>query len=355
MSFKNPIKLANLPKVKGGQFLKVTATILSKKFLDGNSVPFLILTNHIYLGFDQNKSNKLPFFMIGERHSCWKDFHKKKTDSGESQKDYMVTGTCRRNGDEFILSIDGSKGLRKLPRPTMKFLNAMLQKINKKYSVSTTGGSAGVVDEATQGTKANEVKEEMKGADEQVMRDLKTSEAATSYKAEKKAEAQALSKAIKHLSKMMSSSLKSVAKNVKKGATSSKDIQIVKEANQSFTEVMNLFEQTSEQVRKKFKAAHQKLNKQKKELYTLSLAAKQRKKSVAERLAEQYALKKTGQVADESTIKDINEIVKKAFKDYRKVRQDELLRMLSFLFSKVGINQEAVFKYLPQVIQQKAR
>ena len=162
----------------------------------------------------------------------------------------------------------------------------MLQKISKKYSVSTTGGSAGVVDEATQGTKANEVKEEMKGADEQVIRDLKTSEADTSYKAEKKAEAQALSKAIKHLSKMMSSSLKSVAKNVKKGATSSKDIQIVKEANQSFTEVMNLFEQTSEQVRTKFKAAHQKLNKQKKELYTLSLAAKQRKKSVAERLAE---------------------------------------------------------------------
>ena len=53
MSFKNPIKLANLPKVKGGQFLKVTATILSKKFLDGNSIPFLILTNHIYLGFDE--------------------------------------------------------------------------------------------------------------------------------------------------------------------------------------------------------------------------------------------------------------------------------------------------------------
>ena len=354
MSFKNPIKLANLPKVKGGQLLKVTATILSKKFLDGNSVPFLILTNHIYLGFDENKSNKLPFFMLGERHSCWKDYHKTKTDSGDSQKDYMITGTCRRNGDEFILSIDGSKGLRKIPRPTMKFLNAMLKKINKKYSVSTTGGSAGVIDEATQGTKADEVKDEMKGADEQVMRDLKTSEAATSYKAEKKAEAQSLSKAIKNLSKLMATSLKTVAKNVNNGATSSKDIKIVKEANQSFSEVMKLYEQTSEQVRKKFSGAHQKLNNQKKQLYTLSIAAKQRKKSVAERLAEQYALKKTGQAADASMVKDVNAIVKKAFSNYSKVRQEDLLKMISFLFSKVGIKEDLVLKYLPQVIDQKA-
>jgi hypothetical protein len=353
MAFKNPVKLASLPKIKGGQFLKITATILSKKFLNGNTVPFIILTNHVYLGFDENKSKKLPFFLLGERHSCWKDYHKKKTDSGEPQKNYMITGTCRRNGDEFVLDVDGSKGLKKVPRETFKFLNALLKKINKKYSIGTTGGSAGAIDEELQKTKVEEIKQETKDSDTEVTRDLKHSQEVTAYKEEKQGEAKKLSKAIKDLSKLMGTSLKAVAKNIKKGATSGKDIKLVKEANKAFSEAMSIFDETSEQIKKKFDSAHKKLTSQKEELYKLTLAAKKRKKSVAERLAENYSQKKTGKPATESLIKDVNNIVKKVFAQNKKVKQSDLLRMLAFVLGKVGAKEDTVIKYVAQIVQKQ--
>jgi hypothetical protein len=354
MSFKNPVKVATLPKLKGSQFLKMLAVILNKKFLDGNSVPFIIVLNHIYAGFDEKKSKRHPLFLVGARHSCWKDYHKKKTPEGGPQKEFTVSGSCRRNGDEFVLDIDGSKGLKKVPRETIKFLNALLKKISKKYSVTTIGSSAGVIDEELQTAKSADVQDETKDAKEQITRELKHTAEATAYKEDRQEEAKKLSKAIKDLSKLMATSLKKVAKNIKKGATSNGDIKNVKEANKAFSDFMELFEATSEAVRKKFNSAHKKLTGQKEQLFKLSMAAKKSKKSVAQRLADNYSQNKNGKPAPESLIKQINGIIKKVFAENKKVKQSDLLKMLSYVLGKVGPKEETVLKYVKQIAEKQA-
>jgi len=354
MAFKNPIKVANLSKIKGGQYLKMTAVILKKKFLPGNSAPFVILLNHIYAGFDEKKSERMPFFLVGDRQSDWKDYHKTKTDEGKSQKEFMISGTCRRNGDEFVLDIDGSKGLKKVPRKTWKFLEALLQKINKGYSLSTTGGSAGDIDEDLQKTKVAEVESETKNSAGEMTRDLKHSQEITAYKEARQKEAKDLSKAITKLSSLMGKSLKSVADNVKKGATSGKDIEVVKAANAAYVEVMENYKKAKKPVKQQFASAHKKLTSQKEQLVKLSLAAKQRKKSVAQRLADGYYQDKKNRIATEDEISVVNGITKKVLKEHKKVDQKYLLKMLSFVFGKVGIKEDVVLKYANQIVAQKA-
>ncbi|MCH2021521.1 MAG: hypothetical protein MK207_03475 [Saprospiraceae bacterium] len=353
MAFKNPVKVKNLPKLKGSQFLKMLAVILNKKFLDGNSVPFIIVLNHIYAGFDEKKSKRHPLFLVGDRHSCWKDYHKQKTPDGASQKEFMVSGSCRRNGNEFVLDINGSKGLKKVPRETMKFLNALLKKISKQYSVTTIGSTAGVIDEELQKAKAQDVLDETKDSKDQLTRELKHTEENTAYKEQRREEANKLSKSIKSLTKLLSTSLKKVTKNIKKGATSNNDIKNVKEANKAFSDFMSLYDETSEEVRKKFNSAHKKLTAQKEQLIKLSLAAKKTKKSIAQRLADNYSQNKTGKPATESTIKEINNIIKKVFAENKKTKQDDLLRMIAFVLGKVGINQELIIKYVNQIVEKQ--
>lgn len=354
MSFKNPIKLANLPKIKGSQYLKITATILTKKFLNGNSVPFLILLNHVYLGFDENKSEKLPFFLVGERHSCWKNYHKETTKDGASQKDFMISGTVRRNGDQFVLDIDGSKGLKKVPRRTMNFLNVMLGKINKKFNATTTGGNEGVLDADTQGAKVEELNQETKNSDVEMMRDLKNSEERTAYKEEKKAEANQLSQQIKKMTQLFNKSMKVVSKNIKKGRTSKADVKVIHEVNEAYMQFENVYKGTSAQVQKKFSPAFKKISDHKLQLYKMSLAVKQTKKSLAQNMADNYSQAKSGALADEKMIKSVNEIIKDVLKANKGVNQTELLKIISFLLKKVGIDKEKVLKYVPVVLEKKA-
>jgi hypothetical protein len=354
MSFKNPIKVANLSKLKGGQYLKMTAVILKKKFLSGNTAPFIILLNHIYAGFDEKKSERMPFFLLGDRQSDWKDYHKTKTEDDKPQKEFMISGTCRRSENEFVLDIDGSKGLKKIPRKTVKFLDALLQKIDKNFSVTTTGGSAGEIDEELQKTKVDDVQSETKNSAEEMTRDLKHSQEMTAYKEARQKEAKDLSKAITKLSSLMGKSLKSVADHVKKGATSGKDIEVVKAANAAYVDVMEIYKKAKKPVRQQFASAYKKLTNQKEQLIKLSLAAKQRKKSVAQRLADGYYEEKKNRVATDDEISVVNGITKKILKQHKKVDQKYLLKMLSFLFGKVGVKEDVVLKYAGQIVAQKA-
>lgn len=357
MSFKNPIRADKLDQVKAKSYVKMLALLLSKKLLNGNSVSFTLLLNHVYEDMDESKSARLPFFMIGEGDSSWKDFHKKTTKDGDIQKKHMVSGSCRRNGDELVLDIDASRGMNKIPNKSLQHLDALVKKINKSYSISTTGGTVMGVDEDTQKATVAETKKETKNMDTTVFRDLKNSQEVTAYKTEKQEDAKKLNAAIQDLRKLMEGSLKTVSQNVKKGATSKKDIELVKAANQAFSKAMGIYNETAEQVRKKFEPAYNKLVGQKAQLLKLSLAAKQQKKSLAERMADSYYEAIEKRKPSEVEVQKFQTIVKNVL-DFNKnnkkpVDQSLLLKATSFVVKKVGVDKFDV-KFVNQVLEKKA-
>lgn len=357
MSFKNPIKADQLPQVNAKAYLKMLAVLLTKKFLNGNSVPFMLVLNQVYKDLDEKKSERVPLLILGDTDSSWKDFHKKPTPDGDIQKKYTIAGMCRKNGDELVFDVEGSKGLTKIPNKSMQYLEALLKRISPNFSVSTTGGSAGTLDEELQATKVATVAAETKNSAKTVTKDLKNTNESTVYKAEKQEEAKKLSAAIAGLRKLMAASLKSVTENVKKGTTSGKDLDAVKATNKAYSEAMELFEKVSEPVRKKFAPAHAKLASQKKQLIKISLAAKQTKTTLAQRMADTYYQNLEKRKASKEEIQKFQPVIKSAI-DYNnasktKVGQDFLLKATAFVLKKVGVDKFDV-KYVGQVLEKSA-
>lgn len=356
MSFKNPVKADQLVQVTAPGYLKMMAVLLTKKFLNGNSVEFIMVLNHVYKGLDDKKSEKLPLLLLGDMDSSWKDFHKQTTKDDELQKKYTVVGMCRKNGDELVFDIEGSKGLTKIPNKTLQYLEALLKRISPNFSVSTTGGSSGL-DEELQATKVAVVAAETKNSAKTVTKDLKNSNESTVYKTEKQDEAKKVSAAIKNLRKIMADSLESVAANVKKGTTSGKDIDAVATTNKAYSETMALYEKASEPVRKKLAPAYTKLASQKKQLIKLSLAAKQTKTTLAQRMADSYYQNLEKRKASKEEVQKFQPIIKSAI-DFNnasktKVGQDFLLKATNFVLKKVGVDKFDV-KYVGQVLEKSA-
>ena len=115
-----------------------------------------------------------------------------------------------------------------------------------------------------------------------------------------------------------------------------------------------VYKGTSEQVQKKFGPAFKKISDNKIQLYKMSLAVKQTKKSLAQNMADNYSQAKSGTLADENMIKSVNEIIKDVLKANKGINQTELLKIISFLLKKVGIDKEKVLKYVPVVLEKQA-
>ena len=348
MSFKMPITTKKLPALKAKAYIKMLSVILSKKFLDGMNVPFIIVLNHKYADMNEQKSEKVPLFLVGNRDGSWKDFHKQKLDGNKTQKEFTVSGMVRRNGSSFILEIDGGKGIRKVPNKPKQFINVLLKKIDKTFSLGAVGDSAGNIDETLQAGKAAMLEDEGREYDSEAMRDMRTSNEGSAYKKANARDAKQLSKLISSFSKELASSLKIVAKNVKSGVTSSKDLKIVKEASQTFSSIQKVYESSSDEVKQKFKTGYDKLSAKKIELAKLALAAKKRKKSVAQMLADTYYQEKESRIATTDEIKQFNTHIKNTIKYNKKSKyktdQSKLLQATSFVLRKVGID-----KYSPKL------
>ncbi len=346
MSFKMPLKESKRSVLKASAYVKMLSLLIKKKLTDGMTVPFVILLNQKYANLDEKKSAKLPLFLLGDRDSSWKELHKQKIGESETQKDYMISGMCTRQGSELILAINGSKGLRKIPPKSKQHIEAILAKVEKGLSISIGSGS---------GAEATNENKEATGAENATESAVKT--AAATPKAEKtapqadpaqkeeaKEEATAISDAIKILSNLMGTSLKKVSANVKKGATSGKDIKAVQEVNKKYDEVQKLYQDSSKGVQKKFAKAHDKLTSQKKELYKVSMAAKARKKSLAQRLADNYYQATSNRIASEEEITSFQKLVKDTISHNKtqsphKVPQGLLFKATLFVAKKVGVQR----------------
>lgn len=338
MSFKMPVKQTKLGILKLNAYVKMLAILLTKKHKDGVTAPFIIVLNHKYANLNEDKSKKLPLFLLGNRDSSWKDFHKTKLDDGSTQKQFTVSGSCTRQGDTLNLTIDGSKGLTKVPNKIKQLLGAILKRIDKKLVLTVGGGAVAAASDATAtvATAATANKEEKTAKPKKA--------AAPEVKKATKEEAIKLSDAVKKIKQLLKKTVKRVKRNIEKGSISGKDIQSVKEANKAYDDFCKLHDEVSAPVQKKFKAAHKKIVAKRKDLIKLSLIVKQNKKSLAQRLADNYFKEKMDRVASEKETKAFNDILKDTIKynkksKYADVGQNKLFRATSFVLKKVGVKK----------------
>jgi hypothetical protein len=365
MSFKNPLTIPKLKMVKPQMYIKTLTAILKNKFKDGETVPFSLILNHIYNGFDQSKSEKLPFFLLGaprDGETSWKKFRDSNVEKNKKQKDYMLVGTCTRQGDELILNINKSKGVSKLPKKTKTRLEALLKKINKNLTISTTGGSEETSEETTEETATtaaaagaaasgnDQPKEEDKKQD---ARSAKKEKAVEQFKEEGQKDAKELSEQLSKLRALFQGKMQVVAKNVEKGATTRSDIKAIKEINSVYSTTMKAYRKTSKQVKKTFEKAYQELEAGKETLYKLSLATKQKKKSLAELAADNYYQNKENRAATKKEVKTIQNMLKRTLQNNRKnlrAPQEKVLKAFSYVLKRVGVKNFKV-AYVEEAVE----
>ncbi|WMX15692.1 MULTISPECIES: hypothetical protein [unclassified Aureispira] len=372
MPVRNPFTVAKLKTIKAQIYAKALKVILKEKLKDGETVPFSLLLNHVYAGLDEKKSAKLPFLLLGEPkdgEATWKKFRDSEVSPGKKQKDFMVVGTCTRQGDHLMLSINRSKGLSKIPPKAKAYLDNAIKNANPKITISTKDGGedktvVGAVGVSDGKQPEQETKTKDTGSSTQPetgttpkVTEEKKKKVVEKYKKEKQDEAKELGQKFKDLKALSSSdSVKKVAKNIKKGRTTKKDLERVKELNQVFSSTEKLYKKTAKQIQKKFNKSYKELVKNKKKFYQLSLATKQSKKSLAETLANSYYEKKLKRVATSDEVNDIQKIIKDVIlmnkKRRKKAKQALLFKATSYVLKKTGPKKFKA-KYVNQILQKK--
>lgn len=343
-------------------YIKTLTAILKNKFKDGETVPFSLILNHVYNGFDESKSEKLPFLLLGapkDGESNWKKFRETVVEN-KKQKDFMLVGDCTRQGDTLVLNINKSKGVNKLPKKTKTRLEALLKKINKNLTVSTTGGVAeeGGEDNSVEETAENvaaaatargagatantggDEEPKAKLSKKEAKREAKKEAAVKKFQEEGQKDAKELSEHFSELRELFQGKMQVVAKNVEKGQTTRTDIKAIKEINKVYSSAMKVYRKTSKQIKKTFEKAYKELEAGKETLYKLSIATKQKKKSLADLAADNYYQNKEGRAATKEEVKAIQALLKATLSSNRKnlrAPQEKVLKAFSFVLRKVGV------------------
>lgn len=370
-SFKNPLTVPKLKVVRPQVYIKTLTAIIKNKYKDGQTVPFSIILNHIYSGFDESKSEKLPFFILGEPkdgENSWKKFRNTEVEKGKKQKDFMVVGECTRQGDTLVLNINKSKGVSRLPKKTKTRLEALLQKINKSLTISTVGGDTDTGEDTTdtskEGTEApttgpvsrgmgTEAPKEEKLTKKEARKKAKKEAAVKEFKEEGQKDAKQLSEHFSKLRELFQGKMQVVAKNVEKGQTTRTDIKTIKEINKEYSSAMKIYRKSPKQVKQTFEKAYKELEAGKETLYKLSLATKQKKKSLAELAADNYYQNKAGRAATKKEVDAIQKLLKSTLDNNKKnlrAPQDKVLRAFSFVLKKVGVKNFEV-KFVEEAVE----
>lgn len=334
-------------------YIKTLTAILKNKLEEGQTVPFSIVLNHIYNGFDQSKSEKLPLLLLGtpkDGATSWKKFRDSVTDEGKKQKEFMVVGECTRSNNKLILTLNKSKGINKLPKAVEKRLNALLNKVIKGMTVTTRGGVEEGTDETpqaqeTSGGTTGPVpaggKEKSQKTPKNGTRGAQKEAAIQEFKEEKVEEAKELSDHISKFRELFNGKLQVVVNNVKKGQTTKKDAKVVKETNKVYDAAMKSYRKTAKQVQAKFKKAYDELQSGKKTLYELAVATKGTRKSLAQIVADQFFQEKEDRVATEKEVTKIQVFIKDAIQINRKgnykAPEATVIRAVSYVLKQVGI------------------
>ncbi|MBL4648661.1 MAG: hypothetical protein JKY03_02945 [Aureispira sp.] len=370
MVFKNPFTVANLAEVKAPIYIKALKKILKEKLEDGETVPFSILFNHVYKGFNEKKSAMFPFLILGPSKdgNAWRELPGKVLEGGKKQKEFMVMGTCTRQGDYLLLNLN-TRGANKIPAKILTNLQKLIKKVNPKITIGVKEGVVEdevVVAAAAGAAVGGDTKQDKTSDKQETAPDKKEKPEITEekkeklvqkYKEEKQEEAKKLGEQFDELNSMSSSdAIKKVTANIKKGRTTKKDLKAVKALNKVFSITEKLYKGTAKQVQKTFEKPYKELAGNKKKFYEFSLATKQSKKSLAETLASSYYEKKQKRAATKDEIKDIQKIVKDVIlmnkKRRKKAKQGLLFKATSFVLKKTGPKNFKA-KYVNQILQKK--
>lgn len=369
MAFKSPFSLAKLKAVRANAYHQALKLILTKKLKDGDAVPFFLILNHIYAGFDKSKSEKLPFLVLGAPNGgneAWKKFGASTVEGTKKQKDFMVVGTFRRSGDNFMLEINKSRGLSKIPPKVLTRLDALVANISKKYKLHTreiTEKETETTSETSSDTNTETTKEKANpvvSTGKKPVTEARKAKFIALFKSKKQDEAKELNDSFKQFRKKTRPGLKNIAKNVKKRATTRKDLALLKEVNQIYSSTVEIYSKSPKQIQEKFKAPYAALLLQKKNLYKLSLATKQTQKSFAGNLADSYYGKKKKRIANKEEIEEMNKLLKDALSTdkkrpkNKKAGQKLLLEAAFYVLKKTG-TKNFKLKYVNQIAQKKMR
>lgn len=379
MAFKSPFSLAKLKSIRANAYHQALKLILTKKLKDGDAVPFFLILNHIYAGFDKSKSEKLPFLVLGEPNGgneAWKKFGNTVVEGTKKQKDFMVVGTFRRSEDNFMLEINRSRGLNKIPPKTLTRLDALLANINKKFKLHTREIDAADADTDDKTTKENNTNNEKNKEQSQPnpvvskgkepISEARKEKVVTALKRKGQIEAKELDEKFKQFRQKTRPGLKNVAKNVRKGAATKKDLALLKEVNQIYSSIVKMYKKSPQQIQEKFKAPYAALLLQKEDLYKLSMATKQKQQSVIGGMANVYYGKKQKRTASKEEIKEMQEFLKgvletdKKRPKGKKAGQKLLLKAAAYALSKVKPdthkkNPKVMMKHINKIVQKKMR
>lgn len=369
-SFKNPITVMKLKAIKAQMYIKALTMILKTKLEEGQTEPFQLITNHVYDGFDQSKSEKIPCLLIGipkDGANAWKKFRETTIGNNEKQKDYTLVGQCTRVGNTLVLTIDKSKGMNKLPKSVEKRLNALLNKIVKGMTVTTRGGVEDGEEETPETTTApvGTVSQKDQPKEETTQTEQKTAkkapknkeEAIEQFKEEKIEEAKDLSQYITQFRALFDGKLQVVVNNVKKGQTTKKDAKVVKETNQVYDKAVKAYRKTAKQVQEKFKKAYDELQSGKKTLYELAIATKHTRKSMAQIVADNYFQATENRPATDKEVNQIQSFIKDALDINRKggykAPEATVIHAVSYVIKQVGGLDRYKNEFVEQILSKR--
>lgn len=358
MSFTNPITIPKLKVIKLNMYLRTLAAILTKKFEDGQTVPFSLILNHVYNGLDESRSAKIPFFLLGNPkggESNWKQFRETALEGGKKQKDFMLVGDCTLKGKTLVLDVNKSKGMSKLSPKIKARLENVLRKIDKEYSISFTDVSVaaeedGTTDTATVAAAAGAAT----GSDtsEQEM-SAQAQEAIDEYKKEETEKATKLSDNITQLTALFKGKLQEIAQNVENNRVTRSDIKAIKEINAAYDETVKLYNDAGKQVKATFAPAYKKLEDGKELLIRLSFTAKSLKKTLADLAAESYYQHSDDRMPTPEETAEIQRLLKETLSNNSsnlRAPQDTVLRAFSYVLKRVGVDKFQV-AYVEQTVE----
>lgn len=359
MSFTNPITIQKLSVIKLNMYLRTLAAILTKKFEDGQTVPFSLILNHVYNGLDESRSAKIPFFLLGNPkggETTWKKFRETPLEGGKKQKDFMLVGDCTLQGKTLVLDVNKSKGLSKISPKVKARLENVLKKIDSEYTISFTDVAVTAEEDdsntatvAATGATATTATDD---ASEQEM-SVEAQKIIEEYKKEETEKATKLSENITKLTAMFKNDLQKIAQNVDNDRVTGSDIKAIKEVNAMYADTINLYNDAGKQVKATFAPAYKKLEGGKELLIKLSLVVKKRKKSLADLAAQNYYQYKEGRQPTPEETNQIQGFLKETLDNNRqnlRAPQDKVLRAFSYVLKRVGVNRFQVL-YVEQTVE----
>ncbi|MFK7799913.1 MAG: hypothetical protein AB8E82_20840 [Aureispira sp.] len=337
-------------------YLRTLAAILTKKFEDGQTVPFSLILNHVYNGLDESRSAKIPFFLLGNPkggESNWKKFRETPLEGGKKQKDFMLVGDCTLQGKTLVLDVNKSKGLNKLSPKTKARLENVLRKIDSEYAISFTDVSVASEEEetdtATATVAAGAAATTGSDTSEQEM-SVQAQKIIDEYKKEETEKATKLSDNITQLTALFKGKLQEIAQNVENNRVTRSDIKAIQEINAAYDETVKLYNDAGKQVKGTFAAAYKKLEDGKELLIKLSLTVKERKKSLADLTAESYYQHSEGRPPTSEEVDNVQGLLKDTLDQNKKglrAPQDKVLRATSYVLKRVGVE-----KFKPEYVEQ---